>query len=258
MTTNLIADTVPPPAIAATGVRFSYTGAEFALKDVSLLVEPGVICMLLGPSGSGKSTFLKTVKGILKPQQGCISVLGFELSRGLNRQLRRELGCRIAYIPQHLGLVKNLTVMENALMGALGRMGVVASLLKAFSQPDVIEAARILERLGISHKAEEKVYRLSGGERQRVAIARALMQRPKLVLADEFVSQLDPVTTREIMAIVTETAKEGVTFLITSHEVELVAAYGDRAVFFRNGQKVYEGLAREVNLDAATRLMGKS
>jgi phosphonate transport system ATP-binding protein len=146
--------------------------------------------------------------------------------------------------------------MENALMGALGRIGTLASLVKAFSQSDLREAADILEQLGIRHKADEKVHSLSGGERQRVAIARALMQRPQLVLADEFVSQLDPVTTREIMTLVTKAAHAGVTFVITSHEVDVVAGYGDRAVFLRQGQKIHEGPAREVTLAATAQLMG--
>jgi len=220
------------------------------------MVEPGVICMLLGPSGSGKSTLLKTMKGILRPQRGRIAVFDLAVSRGWNTRVRRALGCRVAYIPQHLGLVKNLTVMENALMGALGRMGTLASLIKAFSQSDVREAARILEQLGIRHKADEKVHSLSGGERQRVAIARALMQHPHLVLADEFVSQLDPVTTREIMALVTQAAQAGVAFVISSHEVEIVAEYGDRAVFLRQGEKIHEGPAREITLATTTQLMG--
>ena len=253
---NVPQDHDPRPVIEASDVWFAYPSTQFALKGVSLVVEPGVVCMLLGPSGSGKSTLLKTIKGILHPHRGRITVFDLDVSRGWNKQVRRTLGCRVAYIPQHLGLVKNLTVMENALMGVLGRMGTLASLIKAFSQSDMHEAAHILEQLGICHKADEKVYSLSGGERQRVAIARALMQRPHLVLADEFVSQLDPVTTREIMTLVTKAAHAGVTFVISSHEVEVVAEYGDRAVFLRQGQKIHEGPAREITLAVTTQLMG--
>jgi phosphonate transport system ATP-binding protein len=246
----------PRQVVEASDVWFAYPGAQFTVKGISLSVESGLIYMLLGPSGSGKSTLLKTLKGILHPQRGQINVFGLDLARGGTTQIRRTLGCRVAYIPQHLGLVKNLTVMENTLMGVLGRMGTLASLVKAFSQSDIHEAERLLEQLGIRHKADEKVYSLSGGERQRVAIARAFMQRPSLVLADEFVSQLDPITTRDIMALVTQAAQAGVTFVITSHEIEVVAEYGDRAVFLRQGQKVYEGPAREVTLAATAQLMG--
>ncbi|MCS6927665.1 MAG: ATP-binding cassette domain-containing protein, partial [Candidatus Binatia bacterium] len=127
---------------------------------------------------------------------------------------------------------------------------------KAFAPEDIHEAADLLEQLGLRHKADEKVHSLSGGEQQRVAIARAFMQHPQLVLADEFVSHLDPVTTGDIMTLVRRAARAGVTFVITSHEVEVVAEYGEHAVFLRQGEKAYDGPARTVTLAAATRLMG--
>lgn len=243
--------------VQARDVWFSYTKGQFALKGVSLEVKGGIICMVLGPSGSGKSTFLKAIKGLLKPQEGTINVFGLEVSNGLSGNLRRDLGRRVAYIPQNLGLVRNMTVLENTLTGALSRVGTLVSLVQAFPKHYLYEAKDTLEALGISHKTAEKVYNLSGGERQRVAIARALMQQPQLVLADEFVSQLDPVTTREIMGIVIGIARRGVTFMITSHEVELVSQYGDKAVFLQDGQKVYECPAHEVDLDSVTRLMAR-
>lgn len=226
------------------------------LRGVSLKISEGAICMILGPSGSGKTTFLKAVKGLLRPQKGSISIFGLEVSARLNGRLRGGLGHRVAYIPQNLGLVRGMTVLENALTGALGRTGTFPSLVKAFSLEDVLEAKGLLDTLGIGPKTEEKVYNLSGGERQRVAIARALMQRPQLVLADEFVSQLDPVTSREMMGMVLDIVKGGVTFLITCHEMDLVSRYGDMAVFLRDGQKVYECLGREVDADSISRFMG--
>lgn len=245
------------PTVQASNVWFSYVKGQFALKGVSLSVEPGIICMVLGASGSGKSTFLKAVKGLIKPQQGTINVFGLEVTNGLSNNLRGELGRRVAYIPQNLGLVRNMTVLENTLTGALSRVGTLVSLVQAFPKHYLTEARQTLEALGIGHKLADKVYNLSGGERQRVAIARALMQQPQLVLADEFVSQLDPLTNREIMDIVIEIAKMGVTFMITSHEVELVSQYGDQAVFLQDGQKVYECPAREVKLDSIARLRGR-
>jgi len=244
-------------AVEVRDLWVSYTGARFAVEQLDLRIEPGEVCMVLGPSGSGKSTLLKAIKGILKSQRGQICVFGLETSNGINGRLRRELGCQIAYVPQNLGLVRNATVLDNTLTGALSRTATVPSLVKAFHRHDVAEARSLLRELGIAHKEQEKVFHLSGGERQRVAIARALMQRPRLVLADEFVSQLDPMTTRDILDIVTATARRGITFLITSHEIELVAQYGDRAVFLREGRKVHECRASEVNLEAVRRLMGR-
>lgn len=241
------------PAIEARDIWLSYDGKRPVLKGVSLRVERGQVFMVLGPSGSGKTTFLKVVKGLLSPQRGSLSVLGADLSR--NGSWNKCPGQRIAYIPQNLGLVRSLSVTDNALTGALGRTATLPSLFKAFPHPYRKRAREFLETMGIGHKAEEKVYRLSGGERQRVAIARALMQEPELILADEFVAQLDPLRTLEIMDIVREIASRGVSFLITSHEPELVAQYGDRAVFLREGQKVHECPAREVSLDMVKALM---
>ncbi|HEX9760418.1 MAG TPA: ATP-binding cassette domain-containing protein [Candidatus Acidoferrales bacterium] len=260
--------TTPAHSALAVDVRdlwFSYAtngapagvaaAAGFALRNVEMSLPKGSICMVLGPSGCGKSTLLKVIKGLLRPQRGSVHVFGLEVTNGLGAGVRRQLGCRVAYIPQNLGLVRNLTALENTLMGALGRAPALASLAMHFPAPDRGEAEALLASLGIAHKSGEKVHNLSGGERQRVAIARALLQRPQLVLADEFVSQLDPVTTRDILAAVRTAAAGGVTFLITSHEIELVAEFGDRAVFMRGGQKVHECAAGEVNLEAVRLLM---
>ncbi|MBI2822421.1 MAG: ATP-binding cassette domain-containing protein [Acidobacteria bacterium] len=230
-------------ALDIQGLWFSYIPDRWILRGVSLSLPAGSICMILGPSGSGKSTLLKTITGILRP------------SKGLVRVNAGGDGRRIAYIPQTLGLVRNMTALENTLIGALGRTPTLPSLIKMFSAEDVCEAKRILAMLRIPQKADEPVYNLSGGERQRVAIARALMQRPLLVLADEFVSHLDPLTTREIMQCVAEIANRGVGFLITSHEVDLVARFGNSAVFLKRGEIVHECPASEVNLHSTLRLM---
>jgi phosphonate transport system ATP-binding protein len=224
--------------VDARDLHVAYVAGRDALRGVSLKVGAGEICMILGPSGSGKSTFLKALKGLLRPTQGTISLFGRQAARPLRRRARLEPG--VAYIPQHLGLVRNLTVLDNTLIGVLGATGTLRSLLKMFPAPEVSRATTTLESLGVGHKLHEKVYALSGGERQRVAIARALMQQPRLVLADEFVSQLDPVTTREVMDAVRAIAAAGVTFVITSHEIDLVCEYADRAVFFRDGRKIRE------------------
>jgi phosphonate transport system ATP-binding protein len=245
------------PAVAAHGLRFAYSRGRLALDDVSLEVGQGEICMILGPSGSGKSTFLKAVKGLVTPERGSIALFGVSVANGRRRSGWLRLAGQVAYIPQHLGLVRNLSVLENTLIGSLSRTGTFASLLKLFSRDELRKASALLDSLGIGHKADEPVYNLSGGERQRVSIARALMQDARLVLADEFVSHLDPMTTAEIMALVKDIARRGVSFLITSHEIPLVSEYGDRAVFFRHARKVHECNAREVDVNQIASLMGR-
>ena len=231
-----------PPA-EARDVWFSYAPGRPVLRGVSLSVAPGTITMLLGASGSGKTTLLKLVKGLLRPQQGSITVLGGPppAHRGEGR-----LDPRVAYIPQQLGLVRSVSVLDNTLTGMLSRTGTLPSMLKLFPRDSVRRARGTLEMLGIGHKAGERVYALSGGERQRVAIARALMQEPQIIVADEFVSQLDPVTSREIMDIIRGIARRGVTVLMTSHELDIVSRYADRVVMLRDGEKTLDCAAREV------------
>ena len=202
--------------------------------------------MIVGPSGSGKTSLLKLAKGLLRPQRGTIELMGRPLPRV---GMRDKLDPHVAYIPQQLGLVRNLSVLENVLSGALGRVGALGSILKLFPPGCVEEARETLTSLGIGHKANDKLYALSGGERQRVAIARALMQQPRLILADEFVSQLDRVTGFEIMRIMRGIADRGVGVVVTTHELGLVRRHADRVIVMRAGEKVLDEPAARVAVD---------
>jgi phosphonate transport system ATP-binding protein len=221
--------------LAARGIWLSYDGKGFALQGVSLSVERGMVTMLLGRSGSGKTSLLKVLGGLLKPQRGVVEVAREE--GGQSRQ-------HVAYIPQTLGLVRSLSALENTLTGALARSNTVRSVVRAFPAETVERARATLADLGIAHKAKEKVYHLSGGERQRVAIARALMQQPDVILADEFVSQLDPITAEEILGMIKRIAASGVGILVTTHETDVVAKYADRMLVMRDGKVSYEGTAK--------------
>lgn len=226
-------------------VWFAY-GKTPILKGVSLSSHAGEITMIVGPSGSGKTSLLKLAKGLLRPQSGTIRVLGSQLPR-LNARAR--LDPHVAYIPQQLGLVRNLSVLDNVLSGALGRVAATRSLLKLFPAACVDEARETLESLGISHKVNDKLYALSGGERQRVAIARALMQHPRLILADEFISQLDRATSMDIMRIMESIARRAVAVVVTTHELEIVARCADRVVVLRDGEKVLDAKREDVATD---------
>ena len=230
----MVKELPPSNIVGLSNVSFSYNSAHPILKNISLEVEKGSIVMLLGSSGSGKTTLLKVIKGLLHPQRGEV-IWGLDPAK------------EIAYIPQTLGLVKSLTVLENVLIGTLGKMGTLTSLLKAFSKEDISKAKETLAMLGLRDKEEEKAFHLSGGERQRVAIARALMQRSQLILADEFVSQLDFMRSLEMMELVKTISLTGVTFILTTHDIELVPRYGHRAVFIKEGQIVHECSATMVN-----------
>jgi phosphonate transport system ATP-binding protein len=228
-------------------VRFSYTASKPLLNGISLSVSSGEVLMILGRSGAGKTTLLKIIKGFLKPSRGSVQVLGGEPHESIQE---------VAYIPQGLGLVRNSTVLENTLLGALGRISVAEGLVGRFPDEVIDEASETIERLGVQDKVNEKVHRLSGGQKQRVAIARALMQHPKVILADEFISQLDPVTAYDVMDDIVGLSRDGVTLVITTHDMDKVPIYGDRAVLVQEGSIVYAGPAKDLTLETVKELLG--
>jgi phosphonate transport system ATP-binding protein len=225
------------PALEANDVSFAYGTGRPVLRGITLDTAPREVTMILGLSGSGKTTFLKICKGLLAPRRGTVRVFGEPV---VPRVGRGRLDPGVAYIPQQLGLARTLSAMDNVLTGALAHVPVAPSLVRAVPADVRRRGEDLLERLGIRRKADEKVYALSGGERQRVAIARALMQKPRLLLADEFISDLDPVTSETIMRIVRDIADTGVGVVITTHEMDVVRDYGQHVVVLRDGQKVLD------------------
>ena len=200
--------------------------------------------IVMGASGSGKTTLLKVLGGFLPHQQGKIFIFGHEMAHGISAQLR----ARIGYIPQQLGLVRNLTVLENVLIGALSRCKGVGPYFGIFPKAEVELAKSLLEQLGIGHKSEAKVIRLSGGERQRVAIARTLMQKPSLVLADEFVSDLDLNTAAEILNLIRQIGqRDRVTFLMNMHELQLVKDLDGSIFIMKDGKITSQCSGRELD-----------
>jgi len=145
--------------------------------------------------------------------------------------------------------------MDNVLTGGLARISAFRSCLGLFPNESREEAQSLLDSLGIGHKAQEKVYALSGGERQRVAIARALMQRPRLLLADEFVSQLDPRRRGTLMEIMRSLAASGLALIVTTHNLELVSRYADRVLVLRDGELVLNAAPRDADIEALSREM---
>lgn len=237
----------PAIAVSVRDLWFGYGASTPILRGVTLEARAGEMTVILGESGGGKTTLLRILKGLSIPQQGAVEVLGAPLRRG---RLGR-LDARVAYIPQQLGLIRSQSVLSNVLTGALGRLGTWRSLLGPVPAEYTREAEALLESLGIADKTSVAVQTLSGGERQRVAIARSLMQHPSVILADEFVSQLDVVTSREIMALARAVTDRGVTLVMTTHELDLAREFADRVVVLRHGIVALDVRAREVVDEAA-------
>jgi phosphonate transport system ATP-binding protein len=235
------------PLLDARDIWFSYDSRSPVLCGVDVAVERGQVVMVLGRSGGGKTTLLKVLKGLLRADRGSITF----------RSSAKDGGSagRIAYIPQTLGLVRSLTALENVLTGALTRVPVARSMVRSFPGEIVAEAKQTLVHLGLAEKTNEAVFNLSGGERQRVAIGRALMQKPELILADEFVSQLDHVTAKEILQLISDVARQGVGMLVTTHEIDVVMSHADRVLVMRDGRMIRDAAAFELSSDTILKLM---
>ena len=220
-------------------VSTSYDSKNFALKGVNISIDRGTNYAVVGQSGSGKSTLLKLMNGMMIPSKGTVKI--DYVTPDMNNKKFKKMMNTIGYIPQSLGLVKNSTVLENILIGALPRLGKIQSLFKKFPEAEIHDAKRILKLVGLSGKEDRKAYMLSGGEKRRVAIARALMQKPTILLADEIVSELDHVTAREIMDLIADAQKTmNLTAIMVHHDMQLALEYANRVAVIKEGQKILE------------------
>ncbi len=220
-------------------VSTSYDSKSFALSGITMSIERGTNYAVVGQSGSGKSTLLKLMNGMMIPSNGTIKI--DYVTPKMNDKKFKKMMHTIGYIPQSLGLVKNVSVLENILIGSLPRIGKIQSLLKKFPVEEMDEARRILKLVGLGGKEDRKAYMLSGGEKRRVAIARALMQKPTILLADEIVSELDHVTAREIMNLISDAQKTmNLTAIMVHHDMQLALEYADRVAVIKEGEKILE------------------
>lgn len=225
--------------IQMSDVWTSYDSKNFALEGINLSIDRGTNYAIVGKSGSGKSTLLKLMNGMMIPSKGTIKI--DYVTPDMNNKKFKKMMHTIGYIPQSLGLVKNITVLENIMIGALPRLSTMQSLLKRFPEHEILEAKRIISLVGLSGKEERKAYMLSGGEKRRVAIARALMQKPTILLADEIVSELDHVTAHEIMNLIADAQKRmNLTAIMVHHDMHLALEFANRVAVIKDGRKILE------------------
>jgi len=208
-----------------------------ALKGVSMEVMPGEVVVIFGPSGSGKSTFIRTLNRLEEHQGGTIIIDGIELSHDVRNieLVRREIGM----VFQQFNLFPHLTVLQNITLAPIW--------VRKWSKADAEQVAmQLLERVGIPEQANKYPGQLSGGQQQRVAIARALAMQPKIMLFDEPTSALDPEMIKEVLDVMVQLAKSGMTMLVVTHEMSFARAVAHRMYFFDAGMIVETGTPEQI------------
>ncbi|MCP5536667.1 MAG: ATP-binding cassette domain-containing protein [Akkermansiaceae bacterium] len=235
-------------SLQLTHVSHSF-GATEALKDISLDIKTGEQVALIGPSGCGKTTLLRLMGTQLTPSQGEISSLESNPAALGPRDLK-SLRTRIAMIPQHLGLVPNVSVLRNVLNGGLGEINLLQTVRQAIrpSRAEAHRAYKLLDRTGIREKIYDRTDSLSGGQQQRVAVARALYQNPAIILADEPVSAIDPARARDTIELLIQLSREeGLTLIVSLHNLELAREFFPRLIGLRGGRVVFDSRPSELN-----------
>ena len=228
-------------ALSVRGLVKEYVRGKRVLDGITLDVEPEGLTAVIGPSGSGKSTLLRCINRLVEPTAGEIVFGGRDVAP-LKGQALREARREIGMVFQEYNLVERLTVMENLLSGRLGYMPVFKAWLRRFPQEDIDRAFALLDRIGLGDFANRRADALSGGQRQRVGIARAVMQSPRLLLADEPTSSLDPKTSVEIMELLRGVGEEHkLPVIVNMHDVELARRFATRIVGMSGGKIVYDG-----------------
>ena len=197
------------------------------LKNISTSINKGEIISIIGPSGSGKSTFLRCINKLEEPTKGHIYIDGMDLmDKNTDINKIRE---RVGMVFQHFNLFPNMTVLENLTLSPI--------MVKKESKEEAEKyASYLLEKVGLSDKANSYPSQLSGGQKQRIAIARALAMKPEVILFDEPTSALDPEMIKEVLDVMRDLAKEGMTMLIVTHEMGFAKNVGNRILFMDNGE----------------------
>ena len=245
-----------PFAAVLTGVSHRYLGeTNFALKQVDLAIDANQSVVLIGPSGAGKSTLLSLLDGRLRRWSGAAVVLDQSLNpkHPLSRLHRADIG----FVFQEFALVEQATVRQNVLNGRLGRTSSLHSLFGRFSEKDHHVVESVLVDTDIESLADKRVTNLSGGQRQRVSIARCLAQEPRLILADEPISNLDPGVSENILKLLTHAAsRRDATLVFSSHQPKLTMPFVNRVIAMDHGTIRFDGAPEDFTEQRLQQLYG--
>ena len=239
-------------------VSVTYRGGVKALRNIDLTIEDGEFVVIVGLSGAGKSTLLRALNGLVPATEGSIDFNGTEVvgaSAAEMRQIRSDIGM----IFQTFNLALRTTVINNVLMGRLSYVPAWRSTFGLWPTEERHKAMEALDRVGIVDKAYVRASDLSGGQQQRVGIARALAQEPEVMLADEPVAALDPITSRHVMGDLQRINRDlGITTLVNLHFLDLAREYGRRLIGLRDGYLVYDGDINDVDDQTFMEIYGRA
>lgn len=235
-----------------------YPNGTVGLKNINLTMAKGEFIVIVGLSGAGKSTLLRSINRLHEITDGQILIDGRSITAAKGAQLR-NLRRDIGMIFQNFNLVKRSSVLRNVLSGRVGYHSTLRTLLGLFPKQDVELALQALERVNIREKAYARADELSGGQQQRVSIARALAQEAKIILADEPVASLDPLTTRQVMDDLKRINQElGITTVVNLHFIDLAREYATRIIGLRAGEIVFDGPVSEATDEAFSGIYGRA
>ncbi|MDO3408708.1 phosphonate ABC transporter ATP-binding protein [Saccharibacillus sp. CPCC 101409] len=222
-----------------------YPNGTLGLNNINLTIGEGEFIVIVGLSGAGKSTLLRSINRLHDISSGEITVDGKSVTKANGKQLRR-IRRDIGMIFQSFNLVKRATVLRNVLSGRVGYHSTFSTMFGYFPKEDTEIALDALSRVNIREKAYSRADQLSGGQQQRVSIARALAQKPKVILADEPVASLDPLTTRQVMDDLQRINRElKITTIVNLHFIDLAREYATRIIGLRAGEVVFDGPVAE-------------
>lgn len=239
------------------GVRKVYPNGTVGLNNINLTINKGEFIVIVGLSGAGKSTLLRSINRLHEISDGEILIDGQSITAAKGKQLlriRRDIGM----IFQNFNLVKRSTVIRNVLSGRVGYHSTLRTLLGLWPKQDIALALDALERVNIREKAYSRADELSGGQQQRVSIARALAQEAKVILADEPVASLDPLTTHQVMDDLKRINQElGITTIVNLHFIDLAREYATRIIGVRAGEIVFDGPVEEATDAVFSEIYGR-
>ena len=235
----------------------TYPNGVQALKNVSLEIQQGEFVVIIGLSGAGKSTLIRSINQMHSITGGQLIVDDVDVSKLKGKDLRK-FRRKIGMVFQSFNLIKRTTIIKNVLAARVANMPLYKSILGIYSKQDKIKALEALDNLKILDKAYTRADQLSGGQQQRVALARCLAQDPQIILADEPVASLDPITAAQVMDDFVKINQEfNITVIANMHHVDLALKYAKRVIGIKEGIIVYDGDAKGINNDSLMEIYGR-